>query len=118
MVIKQFQRVKYNNDEYFITSVGKRVLRGRKIIRSTGQIGTIIHSIPIKDIEKEKKRYLIYNKFSNKEERWPGIMYKNYLILKYLPVAADKASYLVAKDKNILTIVVTQRAAKKYINNL
>lgn len=118
MAIKQFSTINYKDDKYFVTKVGKRVLYGRKIISSTGQVSPSIKSIPIKDIEsREPKKYTIFDTSTKKNARYPGIKYKGYLILKKSTVTQQYATYIVAKDfGDSFGEFVTQRAAKIFIN--
>lgn len=55
--LKFGSKVKYKNDLYFVTSVGKRVIRARRIFdidskyNSSGSLSNVIISIPVKAIK-------------------------------------------------------------------
>ena len=105
------QRIKVGNKTFGIVGVLKRVYKVREIFDGD-TISTVVKSIPITNTKEQKKHEVINNK-TKKIMRLPGINFKGLKILK-----TKINTYLVVKNKKILTELVTQRSAKSFINKL
>ena len=104
-------RIIVGNKTFGVVEVLKRVYKVREIFAG-GAVSHRVQSLPIENTREQKKHEVINTK-TKKIMKLPGINFKGLKILK-----TKINTYLVVKNKKILTEVVTQRFAKSFINKL